>query len=116
MHRREGDLIARWGGEEFLAVLPYSSLRDSISAANRLCRLVEAEPVVLDPNRDPVTLRVSIGVALAGDGSIDAVIDRADLGLYQAKAAGRHTVRTVDPLDATTASYERESSARQQHG
>ena len=98
-HRREGDLLARWGGEEFLAVLPYSRLRDGLNAARRLCQLIEAAPLDLDAGGDQLTVRASIGVALAGDDSTDALIHRADLGLYEAKAAGRNRVRTVDPLD-----------------
>jgi diguanylate cyclase (GGDEF)-like protein len=105
-HRREGDLLARWGGEEFLAVLPYSKLRDGLNAARRLCQLVEAASLELESGSEPLTMRVSIGVALAGDDSTDALIDRADLGLYDAKAAGRNTVRTVDPLEVGDAGGE----------
>jgi diguanylate cyclase (GGDEF)-like protein len=97
-HRREGDLLARWGGEEFLAVLPYSKLRDGLNAARRLCQLIEAAPLELESGED-LTMRVSIGVALAGDDTTDALINRADLGLYEAKSAGRNTVRTADPVE-----------------
>jgi diguanylate cyclase (GGDEF)-like protein len=94
---REGDLLARWGGEEFLAVLPYSDLTQSLEVAGRLCRLISAQPITLATNNEPVTIQVSVGVASAMADNLDALVHRADLGLYQAKAAGRNTARTVTP-------------------
>jgi diguanylate cyclase (GGDEF)-like protein len=95
---REGDLLARWGGEEFLAVLPFTNLADGIKAAERLCRVISIEPIDVGLGRDPVPVTISIGVAQATDDTLDALVHRADLGLYEAKAAGRNTARTASAV------------------
>jgi diguanylate cyclase (GGDEF)-like protein len=94
---REGDLLARWGGEEFLAVLPYSNLEQGLEVARRLCRLVAAEPIKIATTGELVIVQVSVGVAAAAQDSLDALVHRADLGLYQAKESGRNTARSLTP-------------------
>jgi diguanylate cyclase (GGDEF)-like protein len=90
---REGDLLARWGGEEFLAVLPHTDLEQGMAVATRVCHLLADEPIEIGENDTLVAIKTSVGVAeFAGD-SLDALVDRADLALYEAKAAGRNTVR-----------------------
>jgi diguanylate cyclase (GGDEF)-like protein len=84
---RQGDLAVRYGGEEFLVVLPVTPLSAAFEIAERI--RVEVERVAL-----PFALSVSIGVA-AGDPQRDTpeqVFDRADQALYRAKAAGRNRV------------------------
>jgi diguanylate cyclase (GGDEF)-like protein len=95
---REGDLLARWGGEEFLAVLPGTTLGEAMQAAERLRRRVESTPVQLGEveGRSLVAMAVSIGVAEASDDSLDELVHRADLGLYEAKSAGRNSVRVLE--------------------
>jgi diguanylate cyclase (GGDEF)-like protein len=97
---RCGDLIARWGGEEFLAVLPHTGVVEALEVAERLCVLVAADHVELGPNRAAVTIRASVGVAEAGVDGLDALVHRADLGLYEAKQAGRNTARAHSPRAA----------------
>jgi diguanylate cyclase (GGDEF)-like protein len=90
---REGDLLARWGGEEFLAVLPDTDLKEGMAVAERLCRLLADVPIEMGEKDVLVAIQTSVGVAeFAGD-TLDALVDRADLGLYEAKAAGRNTFR-----------------------
>ena len=90
---REGDLLARWGGEEFLAVLPDTDLKEGMAVAERLCHLLADVPIEMGEKDVLVAIQTSVGVAeFAGD-TLDALVDRADLGLYEAKAAGRNTVR-----------------------
>jgi diguanylate cyclase (GGDEF)-like protein len=93
--QREGDLLARWGGEEFLAVLPFTNLADGLKAAERLCRVVATDPIDIGLGREPVAVSISIGVAQATGDTLDALVHRADLGLYEAKAAGRNAARTA---------------------
>ncbi|HEX3825191.1 MAG TPA: sensor domain-containing diguanylate cyclase [Mycobacteriales bacterium] len=95
---REGDLLARWGGEEFLAVLPFTNVADGIKAAERLCRVIAIEPIDIGLGREPASVSISIGVAQATDDTLDALVHRADLGLYEAKAAGRNTARTASAV------------------
>jgi diguanylate cyclase (GGDEF)-like protein len=94
---RDGDLLGRWGGEEFLAVLPHTSLEEGLEVAERLRRLVALVPIEINAKADVVTIQISIGVAQSGDDSLAALVHRADLGLYEAKAAGRNAVRVFTP-------------------
>ena len=84
---RSSDVAARWGGEEFLAVLPDADLARAQQVAERVRAAVElivGEPLVT----------VSIGCAqLEANERVEAAIGRADAALYQAKAAGRNQVR-----------------------
>jgi diguanylate cyclase (GGDEF)-like protein len=98
---REGDLIARWGGEEFLAVLPDTAVEEGLEVADRLCRLIAADPIEIGAGGDLVTIQVSVGVAQAAGDGIDALVHRADLGLYRAKEAGRNTARAAGAAPVT---------------
>lgn len=100
---REGDLLARWGGEEFLAVLPYTSLAEGLAVAERLCHLVAGVPIAIGSASEVVAVQTSVGVAQDGDDDLDSLVNRADLGLYEAKAAGRNTVRAGQVVAATIA-------------
>jgi two-component system cell cycle response regulator len=82
------DLVGRWGGEEFLVILPDTDLEGGILVGERLRRAVEAlPPVVSGPER----VTCSIGIAAhAGDDSSAVFVDRADQALYRAKKNGRN--------------------------
>ena len=89
---RQQDLIARHGGEELIAALPNCSLERASAIAERLRRQVTALPLVA-ADRRPLRVSVSIGVAAAGRGeSLDSLVERADVAMYRAKAAGRDRV------------------------
>lgn len=85
---RAGDQLARWGGEEFLLLLPATTPEDGLQVLERMQRsLAEAGPALM-----PLGLAISYsgGVTHLGrDESIDAAIDRADQAMYRAKQAGR---------------------------
>lgn len=93
---RETDVLARIGGEEFLAILPRSCLAVARRVAERLCRAMEDRPIRLQSGQD-LTVTVSIGVAVAGspgeaEVSAEALVEQADLALLQSKGAGRNQV------------------------
>jgi diguanylate cyclase (GGDEF)-like protein len=89
---RMNDLIGRYGGEEFVAILPESGAADAFAVAERL-RAAIAELSVQTPD-GLVSVTTSIGVAqLEGDERVDSLLARADSALYAAKGAGRN--RTV---------------------
>ena len=92
--RREVDIAARWGGEEFVMLLPGTDLAGAKAYAERL-RIALSKQVVRWRELE-VTLTVSIGVARLGepDDGPDSVLVRADGALYRAKSAGRNTVMT----------------------
>jgi diguanylate cyclase (GGDEF)-like protein len=93
---RTQDLLARWGGEEFVLACPDTSLENACGLAEKLRRCIEE-------NNWPKALRVtaSFGVAqlLEGESPTD-FIARADKALYVAKAQGRNCVRVSSQAPA----------------
>ncbi len=95
LNLRLGDLVARIGGEEFLIVLPDTSLQEAQDIAERLCHAVDARPIALTAETER-TITVSIGLALSTPDQIDRgvteIVERADRALMLAKTAGRNQV------------------------
>jgi diguanylate cyclase (GGDEF)-like protein len=97
---RTEDMIGRWGGEEFLAVLPQTDAEGALVLAERL-RAHVAGPGL--GNIDPLTaVTVTVGVAAWTEGGMDELISRADDALYAGKAAGRNNVQ-MSPRDVAYA-------------
>ena len=88
------DLVARYGGEEFVAVLPDTSVEVAQQVANRLCETISHDPFPIGNEGVRVTITLSVGIAHAlGKGDTpEAIIERADGALYQAKNLGRNRV------------------------
>jgi diguanylate cyclase (GGDEF)-like protein len=97
MQLRQGDLIYRYGGEEFLLVLPNRTIEEAARGADRFRRIV-AEQTAGPHLPAPATLSAGVARVLPGE-SVESVIDRADMALYQAKRGGRNRV-VVDPSSA----------------
>ena len=93
-HLRAGDFIARFGGEEFVLLMPDTVLDEGIALAEKLRAAIQACPFHF--KGEPVTITVSIGVSAfnAGDRS-EQVLKRADEALYQAKYKGRNGVESM---------------------
>ena len=89
---RSEDLVFRYGGEEFAAVLTNAPLRIALQIGERIRSLVEKTAFLWENRRIPVT--VSVGVALSTGNESDslALIQSADAALYQAKESGRNRV------------------------
>jgi two-component system cell cycle response regulator len=97
---RKTDVAARWGGEEFVIALTSSALSGATIFAERLRGTIEALEVV-DSEGARVPITVSIGLAEYQHGdSLDALVDRADRAMYQAKSTGRNRVAVADPTVA----------------
>jgi diguanylate cyclase (GGDEF)-like protein len=96
---RDGDLLGRYGGEEFCIVLPDSTLDQALRVADRLREQVEAQANAGLRIPDPLTATCSFGVALLerGDSNLGGLINRADQALYAAKHAGRNRVMAANP-------------------
>ncbi|MCG8554192.1 MAG: diguanylate cyclase [Proteobacteria bacterium] len=87
---RKVDVVGRWGGEEFLLVLPNTGESGARIVAERLRRHIEAAPAH-DPG--PRSVTISLGVAsYRGGSSAEAFVERADRALYEAKRRGRNRV------------------------
>jgi diguanylate cyclase (GGDEF)-like protein/PAS domain S-box-containing protein len=88
---RTYDLVGRFGGEEFLAVLPGCASEDALARADQLRAAIEASPIPTARGAIPVT--ISIGVLAArdwGNPTTEEVLREVDAALYAAKAAGRN--------------------------
>ena len=97
---RVGDTVGRWGGEEFLAILPHADGPAALLVAERLRAEIEQHPPLVDGAR----MTVTVGGAVWTSGTVADLIGRADAALYLGKRAGRNTVRLTDidrpPLDS----------------
>jgi diguanylate cyclase (GGDEF)-like protein len=91
---RANDVIARFGGEEFVAMLP-GTMTEAVGAAERVRLAFEAAALEMEQGRLGAT--VSIGVASGQPGAdIDTLIGNADAALYRAKLSGRNRVEQAD--------------------
>jgi len=95
-HLRDGDLLARIGGEEFLIALPDAPMGRARRVAERLCEAVRSTPVKVPGLAAPIPVTLSIGVTTVEGGpghpvpEMQAVFEEADHALYAAKARGRN--------------------------
>jgi diguanylate cyclase (GGDEF)-like protein len=95
---REGDVVARYAGEEFVVLLPHTGTVDGLAIAERLRQAISVAPVAL-PGGQAVPITVSVGLATypAHGGTIEALLRAADAALYAAKQAGRDRVCQAGP-------------------
>lgn len=89
---RDSDHLGRWGGEEFIAVIPDCDLLQAQELAWRLCRILAQDHI------EPVgRVTASFGVAISQPGDTSRkLVQRADRAMYRAKRAGRACVRTQE--------------------
>ncbi|HKL77379.1 MAG TPA: EAL domain-containing protein, partial [Gammaproteobacteria bacterium] len=96
-HFRQGDWLGRWGGEEFLAILPETAPDEACAIAERIRAAIEAEP--MEVNGLPLFVTASFGVAGypdCADGG-EELLQVADSRLYEAKRTGRNRVVNDHP-------------------
>jgi diguanylate cyclase (GGDEF)-like protein len=89
---RAEDILARWGGEEFILFMPETSLQDATAVAERIRANIEALRFELDGSSHSVTASLGLARAKLGSDSLDRLISTADHYLYRAKATGRNCV------------------------
>jgi diguanylate cyclase (GGDEF)-like protein len=91
---REGDMIYRFGGEEFVAIFKGAAGQEALAAAERLRSAVESTPLTGDHLEPVGPVTISIGVALMPDHGTDvnSLIEMADKAMYRAKVQGRNRV------------------------
>jgi len=85
---RKTDFIGRWGGEEFIIILPSTSIEEAYISAEKLRVSVEKDMVT---NTNTVTISIGLGTFLANE-TIDELLCRIDLALYDAKNKGRNRI------------------------
>ena len=89
---RQVDSFGRFGGEEFVAILPETNLEDAVTTAWRICQVINE--LNIEINQQKVRVTASIGVATFSpkDNNLEAVIERADHAMFAAKNQGRNRV------------------------
>jgi diguanylate cyclase len=92
------EFLARFGGEEFSVIAPTLKLREAEKLADRLRERIAAKDIINQSKNEKLgRLSVSLGVAQLQSGeALAQLIERADRGLYRAKAAGRNTVIAIE--------------------
>jgi len=97
---RNSDIICRFGGEEFLILLPETNINGALKIAHKIREVVETTVITISDNKIPTDYKkLEFTVSLGGtqinidlDNNIEASIHRADKALYQAKNSGRNRV------------------------
>lgn len=90
---RDTDVLARWGGEEFVLLLCDTPAADAVTLMERLRQAVQAMQVPVPQGGQPITVTVSIGLARHTPADpLAGTLERADRALYAAKAGGRNRV------------------------
>jgi two-component system, cell cycle response regulator len=91
------DLACRYGGEEFVVVMPDTDITYAYSIAERLRKSIETNPFVISRPPGRIAITVSIGIAgtEGGEDNAEALLHRADQALYNAKNNGRNRVVTA---------------------
>jgi diguanylate cyclase len=100
---REVDRLGRWGGEEFIVILPETGFDETVQKAAALCRHVAGAPIV---GGQAITISCGVTTVSAGD-TADTLLQRADVALYGAKGSGRNRavgVLATQPALSVTAS------------
>jgi len=92
---REIDTLGRWGGEEFVALLPGTCMDDAQIVAERVRRNVEQLVLNIDEANIGVTVSLGIATLRGREDGLDAMFVRADRALYLAKESGRNQVLTL---------------------
>ncbi len=101
---RPYDYVGRYGGEEFLVVLPGTSTPQAVQLAERLRRALASSPIAVGNLAIPVTASFGVsGIDAAGDSTPETLIRTADEALYRAKGSGRNRVEG-GPADKAAAS------------
>jgi two-component system cell cycle response regulator len=91
---RGADLACRYGGEEFVVIMPDTSPETAAAVAERLRHVVESEPFVLRQSGAALTVTASLGISssIYGATSAEELVKQADRALYEAKHGGRNRV------------------------
>jgi diguanylate cyclase (GGDEF)-like protein len=89
---RATDLAARFGGEEFIALMPETTLDGATQVAERFRDLLARTAIRHNEISFPITVSIGVSTWLPGETAIEAAIERADMALYRVKRGGRNAV------------------------
>jgi diguanylate cyclase (GGDEF)-like protein len=89
---RTTDLAARFGGEEFIVLMPETSVEGAAQVAERFRELLQRTEIRHNDVGFPITVSIGVAAWLPGESGIEAAIERADMALYRVKRGGRNAV------------------------
>ena len=95
---RGEDLLGRMGGEEFAVLLPETGQANAVMVAKRIRHSIETTPSRFQGAQIPLTASVGVASWIPPSEGADALLQRADLAMYEAKRAGRNRVVVTSPL------------------
>lgn len=98
---RSADVLARYGGDEFIALIPGSSAQSAAVVAERIRKRVAGEGIPTTAGRAAVTISAGVGQLLSSADTLEDLIRRADHALYDAKGQGRNRTVVHDHSRAT---------------
>jgi diguanylate cyclase (GGDEF)-like protein len=90
---RSTDIVCRFGGEEFIVLMPEAGREEGLAMAERLRQEISRMTIVTAGGTLSLTVSLGLAELLPEDESLENLIARADRAMYQAKAAGRNTIR-----------------------
>ena len=91
-HLRSIDILSRYGGEEFVILLPETSAEQAVEVAERLREIVEETPFSPDGLKLPITISQGVSISNIDDLDIKSLIKNADDAMYLSKRSGRNQV------------------------
>ena len=90
---RQIDLLGRWGGDEFIVLMPETALADAAIVAERLCMDIEEHHYAHDGTQLQITVSVGVAANRSPEDTVDDLFSQADIALYEAKESGKNCVK-----------------------
>ncbi len=92
---RKSDVLARFGGEEFVVLLPHADIKEATMLANRLRKNIEEAEIKAGELELRVTVSIGVSIQAADESDITEMLSRADQAMYNAKHGGRNRVEVM---------------------
>ena len=92
---RKSDILARFGGEEFVVLLPHADIKEGTMLAERLRKAIESQDITYEGLTLRVTVSIGVSVLAENESDILEMLSRADRALYTAKNNGRNRVEVI---------------------
>jgi diguanylate cyclase (GGDEF)-like protein len=97
---RQIDLLGRWGGDEFVVLLPETNLDSAVKVAERLCMDIEEHYYTHEGKQLRITVSIGVAANRSPDDTVDDLFSQADVALYEAKESGKNCVKVSRIVDS----------------